>query len=97
MQSIMSNIFNLLENFVGIINNKDGLIIGAKYYSSIMNNVCTMSPYNIVIHPTKVIWPTTFFLNSKHPFCMTFVSATGQPTWGQVMKHVWNITSIMNI
>ena len=38
MQSIMSNIFNLLENFIDIINNKYGLIIGAKYHSSNMNN-----------------------------------------------------------
>ena len=68
MQSIMLNIFNLLENFVDIINNKYGLIIGAKYHSSNMNDVHTMSPYDIVSHPTKVIWLTTFFLNSMHLF-----------------------------
>ena len=68
MQSVMSNIFNLLENFVGIINNKYGLIIGAKYHSSNMNDVHTMSPYDIVGCSTKVIWPTTFFSNSKHFF-----------------------------
>ena len=82
MQSIMSIIFNLLENFVDIINNKDGLIIGAKYHGSNVNNEHTMSLYNIVGHPTKVVWPTTFFSNSKHPFCMTFVLATSQLTRG---------------
>ena len=40
--------FNLLENFVDIINNKYGLIIGAKYHSSNMNDAHTMSPYDIV-------------------------------------------------
>ena len=68
MQSIMSNIFNLLENFVDIINNKYGLIIGAKYHSSNVNDVHTMSLYDIVGCPTKVMWLTTFFLNSKHLF-----------------------------
>ena len=68
MWSVMSNIFNLLENFVDIINNKYGLFIGAKYHSSNMNYVHTMSPYDIVSCPTKVIQPTTFFSNSKHLF-----------------------------
>ena len=68
MQSIMSNIFNLLENLVDIIDNKYGLIIGAKYHSSDMNDACTMSLTDIVGCPTKVIWPTTFFFNSKHLF-----------------------------
>ena len=54
MQSVMSNIFNLLENFVDIINNEYGLIIGAKYYRSNMNDVHTVSLYNIVGLPTKL-------------------------------------------
>ena len=61
MQSVMSNMFNLIENFVDIINNKDCLTIGSKYYNSNMNDACTMFPTNIVGHPTKVIWPTAFF------------------------------------
>ena len=61
MQSIISNIFNLLENFVHIIDNKYGLIIGAKYHSSNKNDACTMSPTDIVGHPTKVIQLTVFF------------------------------------
>ena len=73
MWSIMSNIFNLLENFVDIINNEYGLIIGAKYHSSNMNDVHTMSLYDIVSYPTKVIWLTTFYSNFKclfvQPFC----------------------------
>ena len=68
MWSIMSNIINLLEYFVDIIDNKYGLIIGAKYHSSDMNDVCTMSLTDIIGHPTNVVWPTRFFLNSKHLF-----------------------------
>ena len=74
MWSVMSNIFNLLENFVGIIDNKHGLIIGVKYYSSNMNDACTMSLTNIVSCPAKVVQPTTFFSNSKclfYDFCVS--------------------------
>ena len=39
MQSVILNIFNLIENFIDIINNKCSLIMGAKYYSSSMNDV----------------------------------------------------------
>ena len=45
--------FNLLENFVDIINNKYGLLIGAKYHDSNMNDVHTMSLYDIVSCPQK--------------------------------------------
>ena len=68
MWSVMSNIFNLLGNFVDIISNKYGLTIGAKYHSSNMNDVCAMSLTDIVGCPTNVIWLTTFFLNSKRLF-----------------------------
>ena len=44
MQYVISNICNLLEIFVDIINNKHYLIIGAKYHRSNMNDACTMSP-----------------------------------------------------
>ena len=43
MQHIISNLFNLLENFADIINHKHILIISAKYHSSNMNDVHTMS------------------------------------------------------
>ena len=65
MQSIMSNNFTLLRNFIDIINNRYGLIIGAKYYSFNVNDAHTMPLYNIVGCPVKVVWLTTFFLNSK--------------------------------
>ena len=68
MQSVMSNIFNLIENFINIINNKCCLIMGAKYYNSSMNNVCTIYLVNIVSHPAKVIWPTAFFSKKKTIF-----------------------------
>ena len=55
----------LLENFVGIIDYKHCPIISAKYHSSNTNYVHTMSLADIVSHPTKVIWPTAFFSNSK--------------------------------
>ena len=55
MQFIMSNIFNLIENFIDIINNNCSLIMGAKYYSSSMNSACTIYPADIVGLPAKVV------------------------------------------
>ena len=68
MQSIMLNIFNLIENFLDIINNKHCLIICAKYYSSSMNDVHTISLADIVGLPSKVVWLTAFFLKKKMIF-----------------------------
>ena len=68
MQSIMSNIFILIENFIDIINNKCSLIMDAKYYSSNMNNACTICLANIVSLPARVIQLTTFFLKKKMIF-----------------------------
>ena len=65
MQFIMSNNFTLLRNFIDIINNRYGLIIGAKYHSSNMNDVHIKSPYNIVSHLAKAVQPTAFFSNSE--------------------------------
>ena len=53
MQSDTLNIFNLLENFVDIINNKYGLVMGAKYHSFNMNDVHTMSLYRHCQLPCK--------------------------------------------
>ena len=82
----MLNIFNLIENFVDIINNKYCLIIGAKYYNSNMNDACTMFPTDIVSHPAKVVWPTTFLVNSECLFvwllCWPLASQLGH----QLMK-----------
>ena len=68
MQSIMLNIFNLIENFLDIINNKHCLITCAKYYSSSLNNAHTIYPANIVSPPAKVIWLTAFFSKKKMIF-----------------------------
>ena len=65
MQSIISNNLTLLRNFIDITNNRYGLIIGAKYHSSNMNDAHIKSLYDIVSHPTKVVWPTAFFSNSE--------------------------------
>ena len=40
--------FDLIKNFLDIINNKHYLITCAKYYSSSMNDVCTVYPADIV-------------------------------------------------
>ena len=86
MQSIMSNIFNLLENFVDIIDNKYGLIIGAKHHSSNMKDACTMSLTDIVGHPAKVIWLTTFFSNSKCLFVQLLCWPLASQLGHQLMK-----------
>ena len=68
MRSVISNNFILLRDVIDVINNGYGLVIGTKYYSSNMNDAHTKSPYDIVGHPTKVVWPTAFFSNSEHLF-----------------------------
>ena len=68
MQSIMLNNFDLLKNFLDIINNDQYLNLCAKYYSFSMNDVHTTCPADIVSPPEKVIWPTTFFLKKKTIF-----------------------------
>ena len=72
----MSNIFNLIENFVDIINNKYCLIIGVKYYNSNMNNARIMFPTDIVSHLTKVVQLMAFF-QILNIFCTAFVLAIG--------------------
>ena len=80
MQFIMSNIFNLIKNFIDIINNKHCPNMCAKYYSYIINDVHTIYPANIVGLPANIVWPTTFFFEKENNFCTAFVSAIGQPT-----------------
>ena len=45
------NIFNLIKNFLDIIINKHYQITYAKYYSSNMNDACTVYPADIVSLP----------------------------------------------
>ena len=80
MQSVMLNIFNLIENFLDIINNKPCLITCAKCYSSSMNDAHTSYPADIVSLPAKVVWLTAFFLKKKTNFHTAFVLAIGWPT-----------------
>ena len=78
--------FNLTENFIDIINNKCSLIMGAKYYNSSMNNVHTICPANIVGHPTKVIWPTAFFLKKKMIFIWLLCWPSASQLGSQLIK-----------
>ena len=86
MQSVMSNNFILIENFIDVINNKCSLVMGAKYYSSNINDACTICLANIVGHPTKVVQPTAFFSKKKMIFvwllCWPYASQPGS----QLMK-----------
>ena len=81
IQSVTLNIFKLIKNSIDIINNKYHMVVGAKYDSSIMNDVHTNYLADIVSLPAKVIWPTAFFFKKKSNFCMAFVLAAGWPTW----------------
>ena len=88
MQSVMSNIFDLIEKFVDIINNKYCLIIGVKYYNSNMNNACTIFPTDIVGCPAKVLWPTALFSNSKCLFVWLLCWLLAAQLGCQLAKHI---------
>ena len=65
--------FNLIENFVDIINNKCSLIMGAKYYNSSMSNACITYLANIVSHPAKSHgWLDSFWKRKQfsYGFCV---------------------------
>ena len=86
MQSIMLNIFKLIKNFIDIINNKYYMVVGAKYDSSIMNDVHTNYLANIVGLPAKVIQLTAFLLKKKVIFVWLLCwPLAGQPG-SQLMK-----------
>ena len=68
MQSITLNNFDLFKNFLDIIKNDQYMITCAKYYSSSMNDACTISLADIVSLPAKVVWPTAFFMKKKTIF-----------------------------
>ena len=78
MKSIMLNIFNLIENFLDIINNKHCLITCAKYYSSSMNDAHTIYLADIVGPPAKVHTADCILFEKENNFHMAFVLAIGQ-------------------
>ena len=82
----MLNIFNLIENFLDIINNKHCLITCAKYYSSSMNDAHTIYLADIVDPPAKVIWPTAFFLKKKMIFVWLLCLLLAGRLGNQLMK-----------
>ena len=86
MWFIMPNIFNLIENFLDIINNKHCLIVCAKYYNSSMNDVHTICLANIVGLPAKVIWLTTFFLKKKMIFIWLLCWPSASQLRSQLME-----------
>ena len=86
IQFVMSNILNLIENFIDIINNKCCLIMCAKYYNCNMNDAHTICPGDIVSHPAKVIWPTTFFLKKKSIFVWLLCQPSAVQLGIQLMK-----------
>ena len=86
MQSIMLNIFKLIKIFIDIINNKYYMVVGAKYDSSIMNDVHTNYPANIVGLPAKVVQPTTFFLKKKVIFVWLLCWPLASQPGSQLMR-----------
>ena len=80
MWSIMLNIFNLIENFLNIINNKHYLITCAKYYSSSLNDAHTIYPADIV-SPLQKSHGQPHSFQKENDFHTAFVLAIGQPTW----------------
>ena len=81
MWSVMLNNFNLIETFLDIINNKHYLITCAKYYSSNMNDACTVYLADIVSPPHKSCMADCILFEKENDFLRAFVSAVGQPTW----------------
>ena len=62
------NIIDLLKILNYISNHKHLSIMNAKFHSSMMNIEHDIFPTDIVGCPTKVVWLTAFFLNSKPLF-----------------------------
>ena len=65
MGFIKLNILILIEEFLYIIIDRYIEIINAKYDSSVMNDVLTISATDFVCLPAKVAWLTAFFLKKK--------------------------------
>ena len=88
MQSVMLNIFNLIENFLDIINNKHCLITCAKYYSSSLNDAHTIYLGDIVGHPAEVVWPTAFLSKKKMIFIWLLFWPSASRLGSQLMKYI---------
>ena len=86
MQSITSNILNLIEKFLYIINNRYSEIICAKYDSSIMNDACTVCLADYVSLPAKVVWLTAFFSKKKVIFVWLLCQPLASQLRGQLMR-----------
>ena len=86
MQSIMLNIFKLIKIFIDIINTKYYMVVGAKYDGSIMNDVHTNYPADIVSLPAKNLWPTMFFLKKKAIFVQLLCRLPASQHGSQLMK-----------
>ena len=86
MQSIMLNIFNLIENFLNVINNEHYLIAYAKYCSFNVNNVHTIYLADFVGLPAKVVQLTTFFLKKKMIFVQLLCWLSAGRLGSQLMK-----------
>ena len=80
MQSIMLNIFNLIENFLDIINNEHYLITCAKLLSSNMNDACTIYPVTLLAS-CKSHMVNCILFEKENNFCMAFVLAISWLTW----------------
>ena len=86
----MSNILILIKKLFSIINYGYGEIICAKYDGSRMNDACTVCPADTVSLPTKVIWPTAFFLKKKVIFVWLLCWLPASQHGSQLMKCVLN-------
>ena len=65
----------------------------AKYGRSRMNDAHTISPTDVVSHPTKVVWSTAFFLDSES----IFVCLLCWPSAGQLRSQHMNSCILISI
>ena len=91
MWSVISNNFTLLRNFINIINNRYGLIIGAKYHSSNMNDICMQSLHTTLsAAPQKLYgWLPSFWILSifLYNFCVSHQPADLGLTRKEYLKY----------
>ena len=93
MQYILSSNFNYIRNVVYTSDQKYCLIINAKFYSSMINNVHTMSPADMSATLQKSYgWQHSFQILSifSYDICVGHQPAD---LGCQLMKCIWSITS----